>query len=466
MQSEGNSYPAEPRVSGTNEPRQANEENNSISFAAEETVTIMASSVTVSNNPEVLISQHPSSPIPADFTSFREGNLQFSDQKQKTANSKSHQPSHHSNQYEEILSDKPSPPASNEALSEVPSSSYQHFLLVSNTLLCGALAGIAAKTVIAPIERVKMSFQVSSEIFTLQAALKRGIWSLQNEGFFALWKGHSTTVLRVAPYAAFSYTFHDLAEEFFKRRQAQFDEKHAIHPQIIHLSPWYKFSAGAIGGLAGTLLTYPLDVLRVRIALGGNWQSAVKQQGLFRGLLPTLLGIVPYAGVAWLTKQTLLESYQQYLALKWRLAQHGYSQNSSSDHSDNSQTLLKEVQKINLLASLTINAFAGLVGQFVTYPLDVLRRRMQMAAPLATIATNNSNHNHSHSVDSNSLTKYKYLTLREEIQRIWREEGMRGLSKGFSLNIFKGPLSMSVSLTCYDWLRAHVFYETPHYYTN
>lgn len=52
-------------------------------------------------------------------------------------------------------------------------SRFNH-LQLSNTLMCGALAGIAAKTVIAPIERVKMSFQVTSERFTLRGALNRG----------------------------------------------------------------------------------------------------------------------------------------------------------------------------------------------------------------------------------------------------------------------------------------------------
>ncbi len=52
-----------------------------------------------------------------------------------------------------------------------------------------------------------------------------------------------------------------------------------------------KFLAGSIGGLGGTLFTYPLDVIRVRMALGGSWVSSLKQGGLFQGLLPTLLGM-------------------------------------------------------------------------------------------------------------------------------------------------------------------------------
>ena len=69
----------------------------------------------------------------------------------------------------------------------------------------------------------------------------------------------------------------------------------------------YKFMAGSVGGVGGTVLTYPLDVLRVRLAIGRTWSTSVKQGGMFQGLGPTLLGIVPYAGTAWWSKQTMLE---------------------------------------------------------------------------------------------------------------------------------------------------------------
>lgn len=169
---------------------------------------------------------------------------------------------------------------------------------ISNSILCGAVAGIAAKTAIAPIERLKMRFQVSSERFSWRKFALRGKEVLKREGLFSLWKGHSTTILRVAPYSGFSYAFHDLSENLFKSML-----------QVDRLPAFYKFLAGSIGGFGGTLLTYPLDVLRVRLALGVSWKSSLQQGGFFQGLSPTLLGIIPYAGTSWLTKQTLLEHF-------------------------------------------------------------------------------------------------------------------------------------------------------------
>ena len=38
------------------------------------------------------------------------------------------------------------------------------------------------------------------------------------------------------------------------------------------------------------------------------------------------------------------------------------------------------------------------------------------------------------------------------IRQLLVKEGIRGLAKGFSLNIIKGPITLSLSLTIYDFL--------------
>eukprot|EP01038_Epipyxis_sp_PR26KG_P003950 gene3950-5665_t len=171
---------------------------------------------------------------------------------------------------------------------------------IRNSIICGAIAGITAKTVIAPAERIKMNFQISTETFTYKKAFEKVILLVRNHGILSLWKGHSTTVLRVAPYAALSYAFHDYSEMVFK-----------IITEKEQLNIYYKFLAGSIGGACGTVLTYPLDVLRVRLVVHptNTWIQSIKQGGLFQGLTPTLSGIIPYAGTAWASKQTLLEHF-------------------------------------------------------------------------------------------------------------------------------------------------------------
>ena len=256
---------------------------------------------------------------------------------------------------------------------------------VVESVACGSIAGVVAKTAIAPAERVKMSFQVTRDKFTLLEALRRGRHMAVHDGVISLWRGHSTTVLRVAPYSGISYAAHDYAESQLKT---------SFNTNTLPLA--YKFLAGSIGGAMGTLWTYPLDVLRVRLALtpGSNWSSTVRQGGLFQGILPTMAGIIPYSGTSWMVKQTLQEAFPTICH-----------------------------RQPSLIERLSMNALAGLAGQFVTYPLDIVRRRMQMAHR-----------------DANGHLPSVSATLRH----LFATEGMRGLTKGFSLNIIKGPITLSL----------------------
>jgi solute carrier family 25, member 42 len=301
---------------------------------------------------------------------------------------------------------------------EMPVAEPTQFDVVSRNVLCGAVAGVLAKTAVAPAERVKMSYQTTKDLFTLSGALERAKGMVKDRGVLSLWRGHSTTVLRVAPFAGFSYAFHDYAEREMKSNL-----------QVEILPFFYKFSAGAIGGACATLLTYPLDVLRVRLALMTNstWVSTIKQGGLYQGLLPTILGIVPYAGTSWSVKQYLLEHYKAY----YNSTAAGTSDDTARDTMYQGKTLCVEKVAPNIIESLVMNAIAGLSGQFVTYPLDVVRRRMQMQL-----------------VDKTTGAVPK--NMRNILKELIEIEGIRGLSKGFSLNIMKGPITMSISLTAYD----------------
>lgn len=72
-------------------------------------------------------------------------------------------------------------------------------------------------------------------------------------------------------------------------------------------------------------------------------------------------------------------------------------------------------------------AIAGLLGQSASYPLDIVRRRMQ--------------------------TKKGYNSIIYTIRQVISEGGIaHGLYKGLSLNWIKGPISVSISFTTFDIL--------------
>lgn len=186
---------------------------------------------------------------------------------------------------------------------------------ITTSLIYGSLSGTIAKTCIAPIERIKFYFQISSEPFSLTNAGRKFVTVINTEGVLSLWKGHFFTILRVAPYAGLHYTIHD-GSEYYLRKLTNTRDGEKLPSSL-------KFLAGSLAGFGGSIMTYPLDVLRVRRAIGLSFSESIKQRGFMQGLTPTLLGIVPYSGIAWLAKQTLTEFYKENVNEKpslWELS--------------------------------------------------------------------------------------------------------------------------------------------------
>ncbi|GKZ39946.1 hypothetical protein AbraIFM66950_001688, partial [Aspergillus brasiliensis] len=76
--------------------------------------------------------------------------------------------------------------------------------------VAGGLAGCAAKTVVAPLDRVKILFQASNPQFAKYSGSWFGLISAvrdirRHEGPRGLFKGHSATLLRIFPYAAIKF---------------------------------------------------------------------------------------------------------------------------------------------------------------------------------------------------------------------------------------------------------------------
>ncbi|CAI2319550.1 unnamed protein product [Caenorhabditis sp. 36 PRJEB53466] len=158
------------------------------------------------------------------------------------------------------------------------------------------------------------------------------------------------------------------------------------------------------------MLTYPLDTAKARLSVSSKLQyssltsvfvKTYREGGirlLYRGIYPTILGVIPYAGSSFFTYETLKIMYRD-----------------SAGHVESSYY------------RMMFGMLAGLIGQTSSYPLDIVRRRMQTGripdgwSPLRAIV------------------------------HIYHTEGLkRGLYKGLSMNWLKGPIAVGVSFTTYE----------------
>ncbi|KAG7487986.1 hypothetical protein MATL_G00029410 [Megalops atlanticus] len=275
---------------------------------------------------------------------------------------------------------------------------------VLNSLLSGALAGAVAKTSVAPLDRTKIIFQVSSSRFSAKEAYRLIYRTYLQEGFLGLWRGNSATMVRVVPYAAIQFCAH---EQYKKLLGGYYSFQGKALP------PFPRFLAGSLAGTTAAMLTYPLDMVRARMAVTPKemysnilhvFARISQEEGmktLYRGFTPTILGVVPYAGLSFFTYETLKKLHAEKSG---RVQPHSYER-------------------------LAFGACAGLIGQSASYPLDVVRRRMQTAG----------------------VTGHTYSSIVGTMREILTKEGLvRGLYKGLSMNWIKGPITVGVSFTTFD----------------
>eukprot|EP00042_Codosiga_hollandica_P038381 m.311917 g.311917 ORF g.311917 m.311917 type:complete len:242 (+) comp55377_c0_seq6:498-1223(+) len=189
------------------------------------------------------------------------------------------------------------------------------------------------------------------------------------------------------------------------------------------LDPASRFFCGSAAGAVSVSLTYPLDLMRARLAVQTKANSidsgltsacatTLRKEGvraLFHGLSPTLLGIIPYAGTSFFTYSTL------------KICVEDFHDSHGLPHG------------ITTPERVVSGGFAGLVAQSMTYPLDIMRRRMQTDGVLSAKT-------HRGFVDTARF--------------VWTTEGLRGFYKGVTMNWIKGPVAVSISFTVYDLLHS------------
>lgn len=334
--------------------------------------------------------------------------------------------------------------------------------------IAGGLAACAAKTVVAPLDRVKILFQANNPRFqkytgSWTGALRaiRDIYS--SNGVPGLFRGHSATLLRIFPYGGIKFlAYEQIRAVVIPNKQSETSAR--------------RFAAGSMAGIASVFCTYPLEVIRVRLAWetksskrvtvrdicrkiyrelppepvnGTNGgavsatlpkpvaapieatQAAVRQltpsTGLgnfYRGFTPTLWGMIPYAGASFLTHDAAgdfmrLPELATYTVLPM-------------DERSQKQLAPGKPAPLRAWAELTTGALAGLVSQTVSYPLEVIRRRMQVGGVVG---------------DGHRLR------MAEVARDIAKEKGYRGFFVGLSIGYVKVIPMVAMSFYVYERMK-------------
>jgi solute carrier family 25 protein 16 len=273
-------------------------------------------------------------------------------------------------------------------------------------ILVGGVAGSLAKTTVAPLDRVKILLQVRNPEFTKYntswfgpATAIRDIWKA--DGLRGVFRGHSATLLRIFPYSALKYSIYD-----------------KIRIRVIPSHEYETFIrrtiSGSLTGLATIVVTYPLDFIRTRLAVETKHnhphpllravraiynevppankalagQSGVvattasvvqtvapvrtiyKISNFYRGFVASSLGMIPYAGASFTS---------EHMGREW-MRHPSLIQYTTYPKPENWPT--DKPVPLKMIPQLIVGGLAGFLSQTISYPAEVIRRRIQVGGQI------------------------------------------------------------------------------------
>ncbi|KAL1130729.1 hypothetical protein AAG570_011970 [Ranatra chinensis] len=269
-------------------------------------------------------------------------------------------------------------------------------------LVAGGIAGAVSRTCTAPLDRLKVYLQVhGSKTTSIKSCLGH---MLKEGGVWSLWRGNGINVLKIAPESALKFMAYEQAKRLIRNNNTTRD-----------LTIYERFIAGSLAGGFSQTVIYPLEVLKTRLALRktGEYKSildAAKKiyfregwRSFYKGYIPNLLGIIPYAGIDLAVYETLKNNYLR-------------------QHCDG------ETPSVMLL--LACGTASSTCGQVCSYPLALVRTRLQAQG-----------------------TTDKAYTMTSLFRSILRKEGVFGLYRGITPNFMKVAPAVSISYVVYEKCR-------------
>ncbi|KAJ4719939.1 Mitochondrial substrate carrier family protein [Melia azedarach] len=229
-------------------------------------------------------------------------------------------------------------------------------------LFAGGVAGALSKTCTAPLARLTILFQVQgmhSDAATLRKAsiLREASRIVHEEGFRAFWKGNLVTIAHRLPYSSVNFYAYEQYKKLLHILPGLQNEGENMSADL-----FVHFVGGGLAGITAASATYPLDLVRTRLAAQTNviyyrgichaLQTICREEGvlgLYKGLGATLLGVGPSIAISFSVYETLRSFWQ--------------SQRPNDS---------------TILVSLACGSLSGIASSTATFPLDLVRRRKQL----------------------------------------------------------------------------------------
>jgi solute carrier family 25 (mitochondrial adenine nucleotide translocator), member 4/5/6/31 len=294
-------------------------------------------------------------------------------------------------------------------------SAFQQFV---QDFAVGGVSGAVAKTCTAPIERVKLLIQTQDSNPRIRSGeIKRytGIVDCfrrvsSEQGIKAFWRGNFTNVIRYFPTQAFNFAFKDTFKTMFPKAdpKKEFGKFFMIN-----------MASGGLAGAGSLCVVYPLDYARTRLAsdvgktkdfngLADCLSKTVKSRGvmgLYNGFGVSVAGIIPYRGVYFGLYDTLREM----------------------------NPYKKDLGMMGMASKFGIAQFTAIAAGYASYPMDTVRRRLQMQS-------------------EKPKEQWMYANTIDCFKKIMKDEGLTAFFKGAGANALR-TVGSAMVLVMYDQIQ-------------
>ena len=318
-----------------------------------------------------------------------------------------------------------------------PSSVLDHIRIneTSKLLMCGGIAGAVSKSATAPLARLTILYQVrgissaysySNECstppkpqFPSKNSVFRGLRHIvQTEGVKSLWKGNGVTIVHRIPYSAANFWTYEKVNECWK-------EYIPSQGPVSYGDVGRRLVAGGVAGMVACTIAYPLDLIRTRLAAQTEYiyyngitdamKKIVHEEGvigLYRGIGATLMQVAPSLAINYAAYETARSAWLSYSG-----------QGSPT-----------------IGMSLTCGSAAGLVSSTATFPLDLVRRRLQL--------------------QGQSRSSKVYGSYIGAFRDIVTTEGWKGLYSGILPEYYKVIPGVAIAFCAYELMKISLAVET------
>lgn len=313
-------------------------------------------------------------------------------------------------------------------------------------MFSGAITGLACRTIVQPLDVIKIRFQLQIEPINKKSNVSKymgishtvGVM-MREEGLRAFWKGLIAAQFISVVYTPIQFTsFYLLTEHSCKQLNLS-----PSHPGI-HMF------CGSLAGTAGIIAAHPFDTVRTRLVGQGEPKLYTGQvdairsifkyegvRGFYRGLLPNIALVGPQAGATFVSYELFKRAWTVIFDPSNSSATAGSSISSSASSSTSKSSSIGTKPSTGIICNLAAGAFSGIFSKSLIYPLDSIKKRLQVQG-------------FEEARNKFGSTRV-YRGVIDCTLKIIREETVFGLYKGFLPSIYKAAVVTALNFAFYEY---------------